>query len=276
MRLFNKVAIIGTGLIGGSIALAIKKKDLALRIVGVSRHRNTLIWARKCRAIDNGSQDLSIIRDADLVILATPVNTILNLAKEISNFIREDTIVTDVGSTKKEIVSKLSKIFPNYVGSHPLAGSEKRGVTNAEAGIFKGSLCILTPVESTPPKVLKKINNLWSRLGARVVFLSPDTHDRILSFVSHLPHAVAFSLIKAVPDKYLKFGATGLKDSSRIALSDSRLWADIFLSNRKDILKSIESFQNNLSRIKSAINKRDQEALIKFLKEAQKKRQALE
>ena len=275
MRLFNKVAIIGTGLIGGSMALAIKKKCLAHQIIGVSRHKNTLIWGKKSRVIDKGSQDLSIIQDADLVVLATPVNTILKLAGIILKFIRKDSIVTDVGSTKKEIVSKLSKIFPNYVGSHPLAGSEKRGLVNASTDIFKNSLCILTPAKNTNPKALKKIKDLWNRLGARVIFLSPDTHDRILSFVSHLPHVIAFSLIDIVPDKYLKFGATGLKDTTRIALSDSRLWVDILLSNRENMLKSIEHFENNLSRIKSAINKRDERTLIKILKKAKGKREIL-
>jgi len=275
MRLFNKVAIIGTGLIGGSMALAIKKKCLAHQIIGVSRHKNTLIWGKKSHVIDKGSQNLSIIQDADLVVLATPVNTILKSADIILKFIRKDSIVTDVGSTKKEIVSKLSKIFPNYVGSHPLAGSEKRGLTNASTDIFKNSLCILTPTKNTTPKALKKIKNLWNKLGARVIFLDPDTHDRILSFVSHLPHVIAFSLIDIVPDKYLKFGATGLKDTTRIALSDSRVWVDIFLSNRENMLKSIESFQNNLSRIKSAINKRDERTLIKILKKAKGKREIL-
>ncbi len=275
MRLFNKVAIIGTGLIGGSMALDIKKKRLAFQIIGVSRHKNTLIWGKKSHVIDKGSQDLSIIRGADLVVLATPVNTILKLADLIVKFIRKDCIVTDIGSTKGEIVSKLSKIFPNYVGSHPLAGSEKRGITNASTDMFKNSLCILTPKKNTSPKALKKLMNLWNQLGAKVILLNPDTHDRILSFVSHLPHVIAFSLIGIVPDKYLKFGATGLKDTTRIALSDSRIWADIFLSNRKNMLKSIEYFQNNLSRLKSAIQKKDRKLLMRILKEAKRKRDSL-
>ena len=275
MRLFNKVAIIGTGLIGGSMALDIKKKRLAHQIIGVSRHKNTLIRAIKGRVIDKGSQHLSVIQGADLVVLATPVNTILNLAATISQFIKKDCIVTDVGSTKQAIVSKLSNIFPNYVGSHPLAGSEKRGLTNAQADIFKDSLCILTPTKNTPPKVLKRIKDLWNQLGARVVVMNPDTHDRILSFVSHLPHSIAFSLISTVPDKYLKFAANGLKDTTRIALSDSRLWVDIFLSNRKNMLESIQSFQDKLSAVKSAIHKRNEKALIRILKKAKGKREVL-
>ncbi len=275
MRLFNKVAIVGTGLIGGSMALAIKKNGLANQIIGVSRHKSTLIQAKKVRLIDKGSQDLAIIKDADLVVLATPVNTILKSADIVAKFISKDCIVTDVGSTKKEIVSKLSKVFPNYVGSHPLAGSEKRGLINVQADIFKNSLCILTPTKNTSPKALKKMGRLWKQFGARVVFLSPDTHDKILSFVSHLPHVIAFSLIGVVPNRYLKFGANGLKDTTRIAFSDSRLWSDIFFSNRKNMLKSIEAFQNNLRRLKSAINKRDEKTLIKILKEAEGKREIL-
>ncbi len=276
MKLFNKVAIIGVGLIGGSMALDIKKKRLAREIFGVSRHKNTLLLAKKSGAIDKGSQHLSIIQDADLVVLATPVNTILNLADIISKFISKECIVTDVGSTKQEIVSQLSKIFLNYVGSHPLAGSEKRGIKNAYPGMFEDSLCILTPAKNTNPKALRKIKILWNQLGAKVINLEPDTHDRILSFVSHLPHALAFSLIDIIPPRYLKFGANSLKDSTRICVSDSQLWADIFLSNPKNIVRAIELFQKNLSRIKFAINKRDRKALIKILKRAKNIRDNLE
>jgi len=271
-KLFNNVAIIGVGLIGGSMALGIKKKGLASRIIGVSRHKSTLIWANKNRVIDKGSQDLRIIQDADLVILATPVNTILNLADLISKFIKEDCVVCDVGSTKAEIVSKLSNIFPNYVGSHPLSGSEKRGIQNASADIFKNSVCILTPTNNTNPMALNKIRRMWRELGARVVLLPPDKHDRILSFVSHLPHIVAFSLIGIIPDEYLRFGSSGLKDATRIALSDSQLWTDIFLSNKKYVMKAIGLLHGNLSQIESAIRKRDRKLLTRTLREAKEKR----
>lgn len=275
MRLFNKVVIIGTGLIGGSLALEIKRKGLALRISGYSRHKSSLILAKKKHIIDDGSLDLSVAKDADLVVLATPVNSILSLAEKIARFVPGDCVVTDVGSTKKEIVSKLSGIFPNYVGSHPLAGSEKRGIANTQTGIFKGSLCILTPVKSTRRKALRTIKALWNNLGAKTVILSPDTHDEILSFVSHLPHAVAFSLIDTVPLNVLKFAANGFKDTTRIAMSDERLWADIFLSNRKNMIGSIDRFQDKLSAIKTAIVKKDANKLMGILKKAKNKREAL-
>jgi prephenate dehydrogenase len=275
MRLFNKVAIIGVGLMGGSIALGIKKKKLSYEVVGVSRRKNTLLLAKEKGAIDRGSQQINIIQDADLVILATPVSLILKLAPRIREFVRPDCIVSDVGSTKKEIVSKLEKFFPNYVGSHPLAGSEKRGIVNVRPDIFKNSLCILTPTKNTNRLAKEKIRRLWNQLGAKVVYMSADMHDEILSFVSHLPHLVAFSLIGIVPQKYLRFASGGLKDSTRIASSDAGLWADIFLSNKRNIIKATELLKENLSKINSAINKKDKKLLIKVLREAKKKRESL-
>lgn len=275
MKLFNKVAIVGTGLIGGSLALAIKKKRLAHEIIGVSRHKKSLLLAKKRGAIDRGSQELNIIKDADLVILAMPVNTIINLATKISKIIRKVCIVSDVGSTKEEIVSYLAKTFPKYVGSHPLAGSEKRGIINASPHIFKDSLCILTPMKNTDVNALNKIKILWSQMGAKVVLLNPKTHDKILSFTSHLPHILAFSLIESIPKKYLKFASAGLRDTTRIAASDSQLWLDIFLSNQKNIIRTIELFENNLSRIKQAVQKKDKRRLLLILKEAKKRRNSL-
>lgn len=275
MRLFNKVAIVGTGLIGGSVALAIRKKRLAKEVIGVSRHKKSILLAKRIGAIDRGSQRLDIIKDADLVILATPVNTIMDLAPLISKIIAKECIITDVGSTKKEIVFKLSKIFPGYVGSHPLAGSEKRGVVNAHPGIFKDSLCILTPVKNTNKRALGKIKTLWRHLGAKTVLLSPSGHDRILSFISHLPHVAAFSLIGIIPKEYLSFASTGLGDTTRIAASDSELWADILLSNRKNIIKNIGLLQDSLSLIKLAVQKKDRKRLRLILKEAKEKRETL-
>ena len=275
MKLFNKVAIVGTGLIGGSIALAMKKKQLANEVIGVSRHKKSILLAQKRGAIDKGSLSFDIIKDADLLILATPVDTIIELAPLISKIIRKGCMVTDVGSTKKELVKKLDGIFPLYVGSHPLAGSEKRSIANAHSNIFKDSLCILTPTKKTNDKVINKIRTLWSKMGAEIVLLTPQTHDKILSFVSHLPHITAFSLIDVIPRKYLKFASSGLRDTTRIAASDSRLWTDIFLSNSKNIIKNIELLQDKLSQIKLAIQKKDRKRLSSILKKAKNRREAL-
>lgn len=275
MKLFNKVAIVGTGLIGGSIALDIKKRRLANTVVGTSRHKHNLLLAKQSGAIDMGSLDISIIKNADLVILATPIKTILALSPRIAKLIGSHCIVTDVGSTKNEIVASLTKIFPRFVGSHPLAGSEKRGIMNATVGMFKNSHCIVTPLKETDPQALKKIKKLWESLGSKVILQDPKTHDTLLSYLSHLPHIVAFSLITTIPDAALKFAPSSLKDTTRIAASDSTLWADIFLSNRKDILKSIKLFEGNLKRLYAAIKKNNKTRLANLLEHARQKRGSL-
>ncbi len=275
MKLFKTVAIVGTGLIGGSIALDLKRRKLAGRVIGVSRHRRTIALARKSGAIDAGSQDLASIKDADLVILATPVHTILELAPKIGRVVGKGCIVTDVGSTKCEIVTRLEKVFPCFVGSHPLAGSERRGITNAAAGLLCGSLCLVTPTKNTDPQALAKVKQLWSKLGARVIAVTPRMHDEALAFVSHLPHAAAYSLMNTVPPEYFRFSAAGLKDTTRIASSDPAIWVDIFLSNRTYMLRAIDMLQRQLSGMKSALSRGKRNALASMLLSAQKKRASL-
>lgn len=275
MILFNRVVVVGVGLIGGSIALDIKQKHLANEIIGIARHKKSLNLAKKIGAIDRGALGLDIVKDADLLIFCAPVNSIIDLAPKIFKLIKKDCIVTDVGSTKREIVSSLERFFPNYLGSHPLAGSQKRGIKNAHAGIFKNSLCVLTPTKNTSRKAFRNLKLFWKKLGCNVVLLTPDIHDEILSFVSHLPHILAFSLISSIPDKYYKFASSGLKDTTRIAASDSELWQDVFLSNRKNILQAIKILEENLSFLKSAILKKDKKKLALLLKRAKIKREKL-
>ena len=273
--MFKKVAVIGTGLIGGSIALAIKKNKLAKEVVGVSRHEKSLLAARKMGAIDKGSQDLSIVRDADLVILAMPVKTILDIAPKVARVISGKAIVCDVGSTKQDILSKLDKLFPDFIGTHPMAGSEKRGMINASAILFKGSLCIITPGKNTNKLSLTKIKSLWLKLGARTECISASEHDKVVSLVSHLPHIAAFSLINSVPEKFFKFAASGLKDTTRIAASDAEVWADIFFSNSKNVLESIKLFKDNLNKIEAAVKAGDKARLSSILILAKNKREKL-
>jgi len=276
MRLFHKAAIIGTGLIGGSLALFIKKNKLAREVVGVAEHKASLALALKMKAIDRGSLSLSIIKGADLLILATPVDSIISLRKKIRKYAWPGCIITDVGSTKARIVSLLEKDFKNYVGSHPLAGSEKRGIENARPGIFNNSLCILTPTKRTSRKALARIKSLWIKAGSRVVMISPKLHDKALSFTSHLPHIAAFSLINSVPLEFLKLSSGGLKDTTRIAVSSPRLWQGIFLTNKNELLAALVHFEKNLRVIKSAIKNNDKKLLTKILRQAQKKRSSLE
>lgn len=271
MRQFNKAAVIGVGLIGGSVALKIRKEKLAKEIVGVSSHKQTLAQALKKGAIDKGSLSLDIIKGADLLIFAAPVKAIIALADEASRFVDRDCFVTDVGSTKEEIVQRLSKIFPNYVGSHPLAGSEKRGMQNASSDIFKDSVCILTPVKDTPKRAADLIKAFWVKMGAKTILLDPRKHDKALGFTSHLLHAAVFSLINAIPGEDLKFSGPGLRDSSRIAGSDHKVWADVFLSNDKNLLKSLGVLENKLRELKSAVKNRDKKRLLAILEKARRK-----
>ncbi len=275
MKPFNKVAVIGTGLIGGSIALAMKKKNLCRQVIGTSRHRKSLLLAKKLKAVDVAATSLDAVKDADLLILAMPVSAIISLAPKISRIIKKDCLVFDVGSTKASIVARLSKLFRLFVGVHPLAGSEKRGVKFARADLFLNSLCLLTPVRSTDTQAFFKVKKLWEILGAKTLSISPRRHDQALGFVSHLPHIAAFSLINSIPAGFLKFSTASLKESTRVSASDPRLWADILLDNRKNSLKAIYSMQSNLSRVKSALENNSLNELTRFFQKAKNRRGAL-
>jgi prephenate dehydrogenase len=275
MKIFNKVVIIGTGLIGGSLGLALKQKQIVGQIIGLSRHQKNAKLAKKLGAIDCIGSSLEVVRDADLVILAMPIEAIIDIVPRIAKKLKKDCIVIDVGSTKENIVAKLSALIPNFLGCHPLAGSEKRGITNLSAGIFTGSLCIITPTVKVNKDTLNKVKLLWQKLGSRIVILTPKRHDQILALTSHLPHAVAFSLIGSIPDRFLSLSSGGLKDSTRISGSDPNLWSQVFLSNCSNLLAALSVFQIKLAALKLAIESRDKKLLTKILEAAKKKRDKL-
>lgn len=275
MKLFKKIAIVGTGLIGGSLGLAIKKRHLANEVVGVSRQKKSIVQAVKIGAIDRGAEDCGIIEGSDAVVLAMPVGVIIGLAPMLSKFISSGCVVTDAGSTKKEIVAKLSKLYPGFIGSHPLTGSEKRGIANARPHLFENSLCIVTPVKSTKKESVVKTKKLWESVGAKVVLMSPAKHDSILSYVSHLPHFIAFSLMNSLPFEYIKFSPQSFRDMTRIAASDVRIWQDIALSNTDNVIKAIDVFQKKLSAMKSAISKQDRDRVYALLQQAKMKKESV-
>lgn len=276
MRMFNKVVIFGTGLIGGSLGFALKRQGLAGQIIGLSRHRSNAELARRMGAIDRVGSSLEAAQDADLVILAAPVETIINIAPDLAQRLKKGCLVIDVASTKEKIVSRLNRLIPDFVGCHPLAGSEKKGISNSQLDIFTGSICIITPAPSTSKSALKKAKSLWKKLGAHILLMPAARHDRILGFTSHLPHAAAFSLIASIPDKFLRISSGGLADTTRIAASDKLLWSQIFLSNRKNLLSSISAFQTKLAEFKLALANNDSKRLLKILAAAGKKRGHLE
>lgn len=278
-KLFNKVAIVGVGLIGGSLGMAIKKRRLAKEVVGLARRKAAITDAIRQKAIDKGFLDAGpAIKNADLVVLATPVKTIIDIIPRIKKYLKPGGVVTDVGGCKEKIVNHLEKKLPkgiSFVGSHPLAGSEKKGVSFAQSEIFRDSLCVITPTKKTSPVAIKRIRALWNSLGAKVMILNPRTHDKILASISHFPHVLAFNLIQSIPAGYLKFSARGLKDITRIASSDPFLWKDIILMNDRNILKAIDDFQARLTSFKKLIVKKDGRALLNLLKEAKLKRDSL-
>lgn len=276
---FNKIAIIGVGLIGGSIGLAVKKKKLAKEVVGVCRHQSSLNVAKKIKAIDRGTLNYKeAVGDADLTILAVPIGQITKIAKAIAPHLKKGCLVIDTGSTKEEIVAKLEKVLPKdvyFVGTHPLAGSEKRSVKYARANLFKGEVCILTKTKKTEPAALKKISSFWKELGCAVKVKSPQEHDEIVAFISHLPHLAAFELVKTAKGT-LEFAASGFLDTTRIASSDAEIWKDIFLTNKKFINKAVDKYIKNLQSMKKLIANGDKNSLFSEFKSAKKLRDALQ
>ena len=264
------------GLIGGSIALAVKKRRLAGEVIGVFRHRSTMKRALRHKAVDRGALNIKDgVKDSDFIILATPVEYIPEIAKAVIKFAKPGAILTDAGSTKKWIVNKVGGMTRSFAGSHPMAGSEHSGVEFAHADLLVGSPCIVTKTAKTDSKALKKIASFWKALGAKVVIMDPEAHDKAVSFISHLPHVVSFSTALAAPVKALSLAAEGFKDTTRIASSDPELWADIFLTNRNEILKAAVVFKSCYNNILRTLSKNDRPALIQLLKAAKAKRDRL-
>jgi prephenate dehydrogenase len=278
MRSFNKITIIGVGLIGGSIGLATKKRKLAREVVGVFRRAQTAKRALRCKAVDKATLDIREgVKGADLIIIASPVHSIPALARLAVKFASKGAIITDAGSTKGWIVSDVEKMVGkskrvSFVGSHPMAGSENTGVEFARADLLESSPCIVTKTVRTDKAALAKVINFWKSLGARVEVMDPASHDRSVALISHLPHIVAFSLAGCVPEKAMKYAAEGFKDTTRVASSDADLWADIFFSNKKEVLRSAGIFSDFYKRLVGKLSKNDRSGVRKCLTAIKAKR----
>lgn len=279
-ELFRRVAIVGVGFMGTSLGLAIKKKGLAREVIGIGRQETTLREAKDLGAINEGTVDFNKgIIGADLIVLATPVNAILDTIEILGKEHRRGCIITDLGSTKAAIVERAEKVLHHsllFVGSHPLVGSEKKGPANANAQLYEGGSCIMTPTERTNRLAREKIKQFWTQLGSTVKFMSPHEHDEVLAHISHLPHLVAFAMMKALPDNYLDHATQGLKDTTRIAASDPQVWRDIALTNHKPVLKALDETVKVLATMRKAIVGRDGEVLTEIFKQAKAKRQRLD
>lgn len=270
---FDKIGVVGVGLIGASFALATRERKLAGEIWGYSMSGKSSQRALELGIIDKKIEDLSVIaKECEFIIVSTPVLTIPGILRELATNLSERAIVTDGGSVKG-FVYEADKFFPhrNFVGSHPIAGTEKSGPDAGFSSLFDGSCCIITPVKDTDGSKLEQTRAIWEAMGMNVVTMSPDEHDRIMSDVSHMPHAVAFSLVDSVKGKTFgekkitSLAGGGFRDFTRIAKSDSSMWTDIFISNRANIINSIEDFEKSLSRLKDIVIKGDKSEISDFL-----------
>ncbi|MCP4650021.1 MAG: prephenate dehydrogenase [PVC group bacterium] len=273
---FKKTVIVGTGLLGGSIGIILRKKKLSSCVVGVARHSLSLEKAIEKKAIDYGTMDVKeAVQGADLVILAAPVRAIEKIIMRMRDELEKGCIIFDVGSTKQEIVSFAEKYLPksvNFVGAHPMAGSEKTGVAYSDATLFKNSTCFICKTKKTNKKALSSVQELWKILGAKTVMISPLEHDRVVAYISHLPHLIAAAIVNSIPDKCLKFAATGFKDTTRIASGGPDIWRDISFSNRKAILSAITFFEKKLGDLKKSLTSNKEKQFTQKLLSAKKKR----
>lgn len=276
---FRRAAIIGVGFMGGSLGMAMKKHGLVQEIAGVASRQETLDQAIQLKAIDFGFIDVRQgVANADLVVLAAPVQAIIQQFSVINPHLKRGCLVTDMGSVKADIVERAESVLSPpgmFVGSHPLAGSEKKGVEHAYADLFQNARCIMTPTAKTSPVAKEKIKFLWTKLGSHVEFLPPEDHDKILAQVSHLPHLLAYALVESISKEYLGYAPQGLKDSTRIAASSAQIWNDIFLTNPKNVLNALDGLVKNLAFLRKAIIQRDQKSLTQYFEKAKEKRDGI-
>lgn len=269
---FQKVAIIGLGLIGGSLAWALKKSDRVGEVFGVDLNEKAVDYAIQEGIIDRGSNEIEKgVKESEIIVIATHVGLIPGIAKSVFDIASKGGLITDVGSIKGKIVEEVELSLPShlyFVGGHPIAGTERSSVWAADYRLFQGKRCVLTPTQKTQTDALAKAKSLWEIVGAEVFTMDPQTHDRVFAYVSHLPHAVAYALLNAValekePDNILDFAGGGLRDFTRIGASSPDMWSDIFLANKKNVIEALEAFKGVLENIRLMIERED----IKGLKE---------
>lgn len=268
---FNKVAIIGAGLIGGSLAMVLRQKGISSQIIGIGRGIKNLETAKKLGVVNSYTQDVQEgVKDCDLVVVATPVASIVKIVKDILPFLKNGAIITDVGSVKKAVVDEIEGFMPEkvfFIGGHPIAGTENAGVEAAFPTLFQNRKCILTPTKKTDKIALESVKAIWEAAGSQVILMERERHDKILASVSHLPHVVAYALVNAVADmtdldeNIIAYSAGGFKDFTRIASSPPEMWRDICLLNRDAILDMIKRFKARLSKLEMLIEAKDGEGI---------------
>ncbi|HJU16823.1 MAG TPA: prephenate/arogenate dehydrogenase family protein [Stellaceae bacterium] len=261
---FERVALIGIGLIGSSLARALRRDSPGTQIVACARRDETLATVRRLDLADRTILDpAEAVRGADLVVVATPLSAYREIGRRIGPALETGAILTDVGSVKKAVIRDLQPHIPSgvaFVPGHPVAGTEHSGPESGFAELFRERWCILIPLPETPPPALERVGLMWQRLGMRVVTMDADHHDKVLAVTSHLPHLIAYTIVGTATDledslksEVIKFSASGFRDFTRIAASDPVMWRDIFLNNREAVLEVLQRFSEDLTALQRAI-----------------------
>jgi prephenate dehydrogenase len=279
---FRKITIIGVGLLGGSLGRAIKKRRLAAEVAGFVRRAASIGECKKAKAVDLCTCDLhEAVADADLIVLCTPLAQMLPLVREMIPSLKRGAILTDVGSVKTSVVKELeslaAKAGAHFIGGHPMAGAEKTGVAAARADLFSHAACIITPTRRSNPAALRKVERFWQALDSRVMRLTPELHDELVSRSSHLPHVAAATLANLILDPTLPKSqpllcANGFRDTTRIASGSPEMWRDIAISNRKNLAKALETFIRDLKKVQTLLKKGDAQAVEKFFRQGKTRR----
>jgi prephenate dehydrogenase len=276
--MFEQLGLIGCGLMGGSFALALKRAGLVKRVVGYSQSSSTTERALQMGVIDvEASSALLAVSGADIVLLAVPVSATEETFKAIRHLITANTLVMDVGSTKSDVVDAARRVLRDEIGcfvpAHPITGKELSGVEHADGNLYVGKQVILTPIEHTYTVQLNQATSLWTALGCKVVQMSPQAHDAAYAAVSHLPHLIAFALMNSISGQaqgaeYLSLAGPGFRDFSRIAAGDSKMWRDILIANREELLAQSKIFQQTLQSLEKLMAASDGDALEQQLEKA--------
>lgn len=279
---FQKITLIGVGLLGGSLGLAVKRRRLTREVAGYVRRAASVTECAKAGAADYATTDLlAAVRNADLVVLCTPLAQMGGLLKQMLPALKRGAIVTDVGSAKGEVVQELeaiaAKAGAHFVGSHPMAGAEKAGVSAARADLFDGAMCVVTPTKRTNLAAVRKVERLWSSVGCCLLRLTPEVHDKLVSRSSHLPHLVAATLATAVldpqqPKEQGMLCATGFRDTTRIASGSPEMWRDIALANRAQLRRALDDFVRELQQVQALLRGGNPAKIQKFFETAKARR----
>jgi prephenate dehydrogenase len=280
--MFEQLGLIGCGLMGGSFALALKRAGLVKRVVGYSKSPSTTERARQMGVIDvEAPSALLAVSGADIVLLAVPVAATEATLKAIRHLVSSSMLIMDVGSTKRDVVDSARRVLRDHIGAfvpcHPIAGKEVSGVEHADPDLYMGKQVILTPIERTQVSHLHRASELWEALGSKVLQMSPDAHDAAFAAVSHLPHLIAFALMNGITGQpkgkdFLSLAGPGFRDFTRIAASDPKVWRDILLANRQELLAQSELFRQSLHALEQAMDKGDVESLESMIEQASQTR----